>query len=81
MRRQLLVHFHLRCLLVRSRLITPRLLSRTLPPFLRPRNSELKSKLVPLGDIVNRCDDDVFFELNKRSFNKILNAENTEPVI
>ena len=81
MRSHLLVHHHLSCLLVRSRLITPRLLSRTLPPFLRPRNSELESKLVSLDDIINRCDYYVFFELNKRSFNKILNAENTEPVI
>ena len=81
MRRHLLVHHHLSCLLVRSRLMRPRLLSRTLPPFLRPRNSELESKLVSLDDIINRCDYFVFFELNKRSFNKILNAENTEPVI
>ena len=81
MRRHLLVHHHLSCLLVRSRLITPRLLSCTLPPFLRPRNSELESKLVSLDDIINRCDYYVFFELNKRSLNKILNAENTEPVI
>ena len=38
-------------------------------------------KLVSLDDILNWCDYYVFFELNKRSFNKILNAENTEPVI
>ena len=79
MRRHLLVHHHLSCLPVRSHLITPRLLSRTLPLFLQPRNSELESKLVSLDDII--CDYYVFFELNKRSFNKILNAENTEPVI
>ena len=79
MRRHLLVHRHLSCLLVCSRLMRPRLLSRTLPPFLRPRNSELESKLVSLDDIINRCDYYVFFELNKRSFNKILNAKNIEP--
>ena len=81
MDRHLLVHHHLSCLLVRLHLITPQLLSRTLPPFLRPPNSELESKLVSLDDIINRCDYYIFFELNKRSFNKILNAENTEPVI
>ena len=71
MRRHLLVHRHLR----------HRHLSRTLPPFLRPRNSKLESKLVSLDAIMNRCDYYVFFELNKRSFNKIPNAENTESVI
>ena len=81
MRRHLLVHHHLSCLFVCSRLMRPRLLSRTLPPLLRPRNSERESKLVSLDGIINRCDCYVFFELNKRSFNKILNAENIEPVI
>ena len=75
MRSHLLVHHHLSCLLVRSRLM------RSYSPFLRPRNSELESKLVSLDDIINRCDYYLFFELNKRSFSKILNAENTEPVI
>ena len=37
----------------------------------------LELKLVSLDDILNGCDYYVFFELNKRSFNKILNAENT----
>ena len=78
MHRHLLVHHYQSCLLVRSRLIRPQL---TLPPFLRPWNSELESKLASLDNIINRCDYYMFFELNKRSFNKILNAENTEAVI
>ena len=39
--RQLLVHHHLRCLLVRSRLMKPRLPNYTLRSFLRPRNPSL----------------------------------------
>ena len=42
--------------------------------------SELELNLASLDDIINRCDYSKLFELNKRSFNKMLNPENTEPI-